>query len=420
MLLWCSATRSILESCAMSKIFVNIWHKLLDAKNNVFLNPCAMVVKMTPAFRTKSPPSLLVQFAEAGLSGDHQKLELLALTAVRSLKRTDPGQADELASLLSRFTVNSASLRWRNAPPPPEDADAGLALLRIPSTDQAQEPELEPHVRGTILRFLAERRECASLIAEGIAPPRTLLLKGAPGTGKTMLACWMAKELEIPLVVLDLATSISSYLGKTGANLRRSLDYARATPCLLLLDEFDSIAKRRDDASDVGELKRIVNVLLKELEEWPLHSVLVAATNHPEMLDPAIQRRFDVVAHLPLPGQTERFAILGRSLGRHAESLPGGFVDAMAAVLTGLSGSDVTTLSQGALRRHLVGKIPLAQCLAETLESQCSEGMPKAIYGNLVRCLKNECRMTVRKIAEILGKGSSTIQYHLKKEKANA
>ena len=82
----------------MSKIFVNIWHKLLDAKNNVFLNPCAMVVKMTPAFRTKSPPSLLVQFAEAGLSGDHQKLELLALTAVRSLKRTDPGQADELAS----------------------------------------------------------------------------------------------------------------------------------------------------------------------------------------------------------------------------------------------------------------------------------------------------------------------------------
>lgn len=370
----------------------------------------------TSTSRTNNPSSLLVQFAEAGLAGDQQKLELLALTAVRSLKRTDPSQANELASLLSRYSVNGASLRWRNAPPPPEDADAGLALLKIPSTEQAQEPELEPHVRGAIRRFLDERRECASLIAEGIAPPRTLLLKGAPGTGKTMLAAWMAKELGIPLVVLDLATSISSYLGKTGANLRRSLDYARATPCLLLLDEFDSIAKRRDDASDVGELKRIVNVLLKELEEWPLHSVLVAATNHPEMLDPAIQRRFDVVAHLPLPGKSERLAILGISLGRHAETLPDNFLIAVANVVDGLSGSDVTTLSQGALRRHLVAKVPLAQCLAESFENQCSEGMPKGIYGELIRSLKSEPGMTVRKIAEILGKGSSTVQYHLKKK----
>lgn len=365
--------------------------------------------------RTRSPLNLLAQFAEAGLAGDHQKLELLTLTAIRSLKRTDPGQADELASLLSRFSVNSASLRWRNAPPPPEDADAGLALLKIPSTDQAQEPELEPHVRDTIRRFLDERRECDSLIAEGIAPPRTLLLKGAPGTGKTMLAAWMAKELGIPLVVLDLATSISSYLGKTGANLRRSLDYARSTPCLLLLDEFDSIAKRRDDASDVGELKRIVNVLLKELEEWPLHSVLVAATNHPEMLDPAIQRRFDVVAQLQLPGKSERLAILGISLGRHVQTLPENYLSAVASVLDGLSGSDVTTLSQGALRQHLVAKIPLAQCLAESVENQCSEGILKSNYGELIRSLKTESGMTVRKIAEILGKGSSTIQYHLKK-----
>lgn len=371
---------------------------------------------LTPIFRTKNQSSLLVQFAEAGLAGDQQKLELLALTAVRSLKRTDPSQADELASMLSRFAVNSSSLRWRNAPPPPEDADAGLALLKIPSTEQAQEPELEPNIRDTIQRFLDERRECANLISEGIAPPRTLLLKGAPGTGKTMLAAWMAKELKIPLVVLDLATSISSYLGKTGANLRRSLDYARATPCLLLLDEFDSIAKRRDDASDVGELKRIVNVLLKELEEWPLHSVLVAATNHPEMLDPAIQRRFDVVAQLPLPGKPERFSILAISLGRHAETLPENYLSAVASVLDGLSGSDLTTLSQGALRRHLVAKLPLAQCLAESVETQCSEGIPKGVYGDLIRSLKTESGMTVRKIAEILGKGSSTIQYHLKKK----
>src|SRR5207302_507463 len=80
----------------------------------------------------------------------------------------------------------------------------------------------------------------------------------------------VARMLDLPLDGLDLATSISSYLGKTGSNLRRSLDYCRATPCVLLLDEFDAIAKRRDDSSELGELKRIVNVLLKELEEWPI------------------------------------------------------------------------------------------------------------------------------------------------------
>jgi len=144
--------------------------------------------------------------------------------------------------------------------------------------------------------------------------------------------------------------------------------------------------------------------------------VLVAATNHPEMLDPAIQRRFDVVAQLPLPGKSERLAILGTSLGRHAEPLPENYLSAVASALDGLSGSDVTTLSQGALRRHLVAKIPLAQCLAESVENQCSEGIPKGIYGDLIRSLKNESGMTVRKIAEILGKGSSTIQYHLKKK----
>ena len=84
----------------------------------------------------------------------------------------------------------------------------------------------------------------------------------------------------------------------------------------MLLDEFDAIAKRRDDISEVGNLKRIVNVLLKELETWPSHSVLIAATNHPDLLDQAIRRRFNVVLTLPMPGEDERAKILERAAGR--------------------------------------------------------------------------------------------------------
>lgn len=374
----------------------------------------------TPKIGTGSRTDSLTQIAEAALSGNQQKLELVLLKMIRSLKRTDPSQAAELSTLVSRFTTAGASLRWKNASPPPEDSDAGLALLRIQETDDIEEPLFEPHFKAIIHRFLRERLQCDALIAEGIAPPRTLLLKGAPGTGKTTLAAWVAGQLNLPFVVLDLATSISSYLGKTGANLRRSLDYGRANPCVLLLDEFDSIAKRRDDTSDVGELKRIVNVLLKELEEWPIHSVLIAATNHADMLDPAIQRRFDVVGHLPLPGHEERNAILVRALARHASELPDGFLYAVAGALKGLSGSDLQTLAQGALRRHLVEGLPLVQCLSESLELQCEGGLPKSIYGDLIRSLKQAPGMTVRKIATLLNKGPSTIQYHLKKKDSHA
>ncbi len=365
--------------------------------------------------RTTSLSTLIPQLVEAGLSGNRHRLELLSLTAIRALKREHPEVADDIGLIISKFTANSASLRWHTAEPPPTDADAGLALVRVQPGDNALEPVLETNVHAIVGRFLRERLEAEALLREGFAPPRTLLLKGQPGTGKTMLARWLAVRLNLPLVVLDLATSISSFLGKTGANLRRSLDYARATPCVLLLDEFDAIAKRRDDATEVGELKRIVNVLLKELEEWPLHSVLVGATNHPELLDPAINRRFDIVLEIPLPGQAEREAILTRGSGRFADSLPDGFLTAIARILVGYSGSDLETLAQGVIRHHVVERVPLSfEFIRAVLQRMPI--LSKEDLGPLTKTLKETTSMSVREIGDLLGKSSSTIQYHLTKK----
>jgi SpoVK/Ycf46/Vps4 family AAA+-type ATPase len=148
-----------------------------------------------------------------------------------------------------------------------------------------------------------------------------VLITGAPGVGKTMTARYLATELSLPLYTIDLAGLISSYLGRTGQNLRQALDYARRSPSVLLIDEFDALAKRRDDQSDVGELKRIVNVLLLELEQWPNDGMLIAATNHPELLDRAIWRRFDKSITIGLPDIVAREAILQHAFERVSRSV---------------------------------------------------------------------------------------------------
>src|SRR2546427_8279310 len=102
---------------------------------------------------------------------------------------------------------------------------------------------------------------------------------------------------------------MSSYLGKTGANVRAVLSHAQEQPCVLLLDEFDAIAKRRDDDSDVGELKRLVTVILQTIDDWQPTSLLVAATNHSDLLDPAVWRRFDVTLQFDLPNHKQRTAL---------------------------------------------------------------------------------------------------------------
>ena len=277
-----------------------------------------------------------------------------------------------------------------------------------------ERPVLDDRVWRPVNYFLAEREAADALLAEGILPPSKILLTGPPGTGKTMLARWIAGRLGMPISTLDLSTSISSLLGKTGFNLRRTLDYARSTPCLLLFDEFDAVAKRRDDGGEIGELKRIVNVLLKELEDWPPHSVLVGATNHPELLDRAVRRRFDLTLELPLPGKAERAEILRVALDGLSRQTPDWLVTAVAAYMDGASGSDVGSTATAAARGHVVRGIPIETALAEavTEEGIGSAGSRRSI-GPLVRAIKEASDLPVRRLAEIFGRSPSTIQKHL-------
>lgn len=163
---------------------------------------------------------------------------------------------------------------------------------------------------------------------------------GPPGVGKTMTAAYLASELAMPLVVIDPTVIMSSYLGNSAKNLRGVLEQARHEECVVFFDEFDAIAKSRDDGNDIGEVKRLVNSLLLELDRSH-RALVIAATNYDQVLDPAIKRRFDTVIEFSLPGPDERRELIGAHPALVSLGVAGSVVELLTLATHGWSPSDI-------------------------------------------------------------------------------
>jgi SpoVK/Ycf46/Vps4 family AAA+-type ATPase len=239
------------------------------------------------------------------LTGRPQDVQLLVRRLAKRYRETLPEVAERLTKLLREAPSRSSPLRREAGTQAlPVDVDSRLELLRVePVATVDVEPIFEASVRSRLEQVVNERRQRERLQAEGLTPTRSLLFTGPPGVGKTLAGRWIARELGIPLLVLDLSAVMSSFLGRTGNNLRYVLDYAKGMECVLLFDELDAIAKRRDDVTEIGELKRLVTVLLQEVDDWPAEGLLIATTNHPGLLDPAVWRRFELVVDFPMPNE---------------------------------------------------------------------------------------------------------------------
>jgi len=285
----------------------------------------------------------------------------------------------------------------------PVDADGLHSLLNVDAVPIADEFVADEKLTSQLQEIVAERERADELARAGVSMSRTILFSGPPGVGKTLASRWIAQQLELPLVTLDLASVVSSYLGSSGRNIKSVLDFAKSGPCVLFLDEFDAVAKRRDDDTDIGELKRIVNVLLVELDRWPDTSLLVAATNHPQLLDEAIDRRFDRVLNFPLPGPAERCALLANA--NHGE-VSVKVIELTAAAWAGRSHSVIMRFWELCRRKAILHDLALEFVVV----SELIEQFPTMELRNSVwQHAHEELAMSNRKIATLAGVSHPTV-----------
>jgi len=190
----------------------------------------------------------------------------------------------------------------------PKDRRNGEDLVALQNSVVSEDKiVLSGSPRSRIDRVLEEYRKRSDLAKHGYSPKTKLLFWGPPGCGKTFTAHHVAYELGMPIGVLRLNAVISSFLGDTASHLQRVFDMAGNKAMVLLLDEVDAVGKKRDDPNDIGELKRIVNSLLQAMDAFASHdSIIIAASNHQYLLDPAVWRRFDDIVEFPMPGVPER------------------------------------------------------------------------------------------------------------------
>ena len=243
----------------------------------------------------------------------------------------------------------------------------------------------------------------------GIGPTRSLLFYGPPGTGKTLAATWLAQKLQVPLFILGLSAVMSSFLGRTGNNVRTVLDYSRRHSGVLLLDEFDALAKRRDDGLEIGELKRLVTVLLQEIERWPAHGILIAATNHPDLLDPAVWRRFERVIEFPLPTLSELEELFRRLIPERDSPLISRRL--LDRLFRGSSFSDITRVTEAATRAALIRDIEIEETMFGLASERC-KSKPMDVKLSFAQQL-SETGMSQRKVAELTGLSRDTLRKHM-------
>lgn len=186
----------------------------------------------------------------------------------------------------------------------PKSELQGLLEL-TPSDVHAEELVLSVDVKERLEKVVTEQRQSDKLKRFGLVPRRKLLFTGPPGTGKTMSALMLATELRLPLYTIVLDSLITRYMGETAAKLRLIFDHIRQTRAVYLFDEFDAIGTQRGASNDVGEIRRVLNSFLMFVEQDYSESVIVAATNHPELLDQALYRRFDDIIQFEKPQEAQ-------------------------------------------------------------------------------------------------------------------
>ncbi len=355
---------------------------------------------------TKEIEADFLKLARVALSGRVQDIQLLIHRATKKYKGIFPELSDRLLSLLQESPTRSSPLRKQSDIPLPVDIDSRLQLLRLDEKPLDHNPVLSESLKKDIHQLLSERRNVKALYNLGLFPTKSILFTGPPGVGKTLTARWIANELNRPLLALDLSAVMSSYLGRTGNNIRFVLDYAKSIDCVLLLDELDAIAKRRDDQSEIGELKRLVTVLLQEIDDWPPTGLLIAATNHSGLLDPAVWRRFEMALTFEYPTADQIKEFVVEQIKPFVQDFDH-WAEILSYVYIGKSFSDIEKNILNLRKASVMNNLPLQELIEDDIKKQTIGSQTQKIQ--LISSL-TKLGMSQRKISELTGIARETIR----------
>jgi SpoVK/Ycf46/Vps4 family AAA+-type ATPase len=300
----------------------------------------------------------IVKIIEGGIIGDKEKVYNYAKVLAENLeKQGDASLSKKIRTLLGSKKTKLAYLDEFATKPVDTESRMDMVDIFHPS-DSFDKPVLKYFIEDEIEEFINSYQQRDEILRAGVEMINSLLLYGPPGCGKTTVAKYISFKTGLPLLTVRLDGLVSSLLGSTAKNIRKTFDYASKRECILFLDEFDVVAKLRDDKHELGELKRVVNSLIQNIDNFNENSILIAATNHHELLDPAIWRRFSKIITLDKPDKNETMSLIKSFIKNVKSNLVDNDkkLEQVATSFEEMSHADIKTIINNSIKKAIINK----------------------------------------------------------------